>query len=155
MVKNMSEIAIQAAGFAKDAMNKGHNCCQAVLMSANSALKLNLSQDTLNAAVFFGKGMESGCACGALVGMVMASGIIRTKLDLPEDKQLPSRLHKLFLQQFKSTCCRVIRKNQPLIQSLGNQACIDLTSRAAAMLVQEWEALLSAANKDLRNNTNL
>ncbi|MDF9410002.1 MAG: hypothetical protein A4E52_01085 [Pelotomaculum sp. PtaB.Bin013] len=40
---------------------------------------------------------------------------------------------------FGATCCRAIKKKRSLLEKLGNRACIDLTGKAAAILVQLWE----------------
>jgi C_GCAxxG_C_C family probable redox protein len=151
----MSKLMEEAANTAQEAMEKGYNCCESILMAANSTLELNLSQDTLDSALYFREGMGSGCTCGALVGMVMASSIIRAKFKQPVDQELPKRLHRNFQHEFKSTCCRAIKKSRPIWLRIGNKGCIELTSKSAAMLVEEWEALLGAANQNISHNPNI
>lgn len=120
-------------------MEHDHNCCEAVLMAAQAALHLPFAEDTMAAASMFGKGMGSGCSCGALVGMVMASGILNQRMAHPRADELPQLINQKFKQAFGSTCCRVIRKNRPVWQRIGWQECIQLTTRAAEMLLEEWE----------------
>ncbi|MFZ3372503.1 MAG: C-GCAxxG-C-C family protein [Desulfitobacteriaceae bacterium] len=141
-------IALKASELAGEAMQQGFNCCEAVLTAANNIWDLNLSQDTFAAASLFKEGMGSGCTCGALVGMVMASGILRERLGLPKEEKLAAKLQQRFKQEFKSSCCLVLRKNQTFRDRLGNKGCIRLTSKAAALLVEEWE-------NDFRNNSYL
>lgn len=132
-------IVLQASEIAGEAMQRGSNCCEAILIAANTIWDLDLSQDTFAAASLFKEGMGSGCACGALVGMVMASGIYRARLGLSKDEKFAARLHKRFKQEFKSSCCLVLLKNQTLLERLGNMGCISMTSKAAALLVEEWK----------------
>lgn len=132
-------IALKASELAGEAMRQGFNCCESVLTAANAIWALNLSQDTFAAASLFKEGMGSGCTCGALVGMVMASGIYRARLGLSKDEKFAAKLHKRFKQEFKSSCCVVLRKNQTFIDRIGSKGCIRMTSRAAALLVEEWE----------------
>jgi len=131
-------IALKASEIAAEAMRRGSNCCESVLIAANTIWDLDLSQDTLNAASLFKEGMGSGCTCGALIGIVMASGIYSAKLGLSKNQTFAAKLHKRFKQEFKSSCCRVLRKNHNLIDRFSNKGCIRMTSRAAALLVEEW-----------------
>lgn len=131
-------IELKASELAREAMRQGFNCCESVLTAANAIWDLNLSQDTFAAASLFKEGMGSGCTCGALVGMVMASGILRERLGLPKTEKLAAKLHKRFKQEFKSSCCVVLRKNHSLSERFGNKGCIRMTSRAAVLLVEEW-----------------
>lgn len=130
--------ALKASEIAREAMREGSNCCESILRAANLVWDLNLSEDTLAAASLFNKGMASGCTCGALVGMVMASGLLQKKLGLPKNEKFAAKLHKSFRQEFKSPCCAVIRKNYSLGDRIDNKGCIRLTARAAAILVEEW-----------------
>jgi C_GCAxxG_C_C family probable redox protein len=130
---------MEASEIAGEAMRKGSNCCEAVLIAANTIWDLNLRQDTLAAGSLFKEGMGSGCTCGALVGMVMASGIYQARLGLSKNEKFAAKLHKRFKQEFKSSCCAVLCKNHSLSERFGNKGCIRMTSRAATLLVEEWE----------------
>lgn len=90
------------------------------------------------AAGLFREGMGAGCTCGALVGMVMASGILQNKLGLPMDEKFAAKLHQRFKQEFKSSCCAVLRKNHSLVDRIGQRGRIRITSKAASMLVEAW-----------------
>lgn len=132
----------QASQIARKAMKSGNNCCQAVLMAAQQVWDIPVGEDVLAAASLFGGGMGSGCTCGALTGMVMTAGIMDKSHPHPAGSQLPQQLHDKFKQEFGSTCCRVIRKKRTPIERIGNKGCLDLTSRAAEILVAEWEGLM-------------
>lgn len=126
----------------QEAMQNGKNCCQAVLMASGEAFNLPMGEDIQAAASLFGYGIGSGCTCGALVGMVMVSGIFQQYQAHPLGKKLSVKLHDDFKKQFGSTCCRVIKKQRHNL--IGSRACIELTAQATDMLVKEWEGILNA-----------
>ena len=92
----MNGLTQKASDIAVQSMKDGSNCCEAVLAAANSVWNLNFDEDTMAAASFFGKGMGSGCTCGALVGMVMVSGILERRVGHPLGRDMPKRLHEVF-----------------------------------------------------------
>lgn len=126
---------------AREAMQRGLNCCESVLTAANEVWNLNLSSDMFFAAKLFKEGMGNGCTCGALVGIVLASGVIRERYGLPEDEDLAKRLHSSFKQEYKSSCCAVLRKKQSFFDRISKKGCIRVTEGATAILVKEWENL--------------
>lgn len=125
-------------------MKAGRNCCQAVITAASQALQVPVGKDILSAASLFGAGMGSGCSCGALTGMIMVSGVFQQHTPHPLGTKLPQKLHDDFKKQFGATCCRVIKSRRSSLANIGNRACIELTSRAAEMLIKEWEGILDA-----------
>lgn len=135
----------RAAQIAREQMKNGQNCCQSVILATGQVFNIPVSKEMIASASLFSSGMESGCSCGALVGMVMFSGVLQKHADHPLGHKLAQKLHDDFKAQFGSTCCRVIRKRRSALQNIGNRACIDLTSQAAAMLVKEWEGLFDDA----------
>lgn len=50
----------------------GYNCAETVLLAANDAWDLDLSEDTIHVMAGFGGGMGTGNACGAITGGVAA-----------------------------------------------------------------------------------
>jgi C_GCAxxG_C_C family probable redox protein len=134
--------ATKAAQIVQERMKSGCNCCQALIIATGQVLNISVSEETLAAASMFGQGMGSGCSCGALVGMIMMSGILQTHSKHPLGPKLNQKLHNDFKEQFGSTCCRAIRKRHNVLQNIGNRFCIDLTSQAAVMLVEEWKGVL-------------
>lgn len=145
----------KASSIVKQVMEEGRNCCEAVLAAANSVWNLDLDQDIMASALFFEEGMGRGCTCGALVGMVIVSGIMERRFGHSLGRNLPKKLHDRFKEEFGSTCCRVIVKKRSLRQRLkGKAACIELTSRAAALLIEEWTSENGTA-PNLGYNSNL
>lgn len=132
-------LADQAARIAREQMKQGYNCCQSVILAAGEVFHMPVSEEMIAAAALFAVGMNSGCTCGALVGMMMSSGLMQNQVKHPLGPKLAGKLHDDFKARFGSACCRVIRKKHNVIQNIGNRACVDLTSQAAAMLVKEWE----------------
>ncbi|MGE5391030.1 MAG: C-GCAxxG-C-C family protein [Deltaproteobacteria bacterium] len=128
----------------KEQMKSGKNCCQAVIIAASQAFDISVQPDTMAAASMFGGGMGSGCSCGALTGMIMASGVFEQYTAHPLGGKLAQELHDQFKQQFGATCCRVIKSRRGSLANIGNRACIELTSQAAALLIKEWEGILDA-----------
>lgn len=138
-------LADQAARIAGAQMKKGYNCCQSVIIAAGQTLDIPIAEEVIDAAALFSVGMDRGCTCGALVGMMMSSGLLQKQAEHPMGAKLSGKLHDDFKTEFGSTCCRVIRKKRGALQNIGNRACINLTSQAAAMLVKEWEDTVSNA----------
>ncbi len=129
----------EASRIAREEMKSGHNCCQAVLLAASQVWNMPITEDVLAAASLFGGGIGSGCTCGALAGMVMASGIRQKSEPHPQGEKLAQHLHDEFKQNFGATCCRAIKKKRSGLQNIGNRACVDLTGQTAAILIKEWE----------------
>ncbi|WP_425802978.1 C-GCAxxG-C-C family protein [Desulfitobacterium sp. Sab5] len=138
---------LRASEIANDAMRRGMNCCESVLTAANEVWNLNMSQDIFSAAKLFKEGMGNGCTCGALVGIVMASGVIQERYKLKENPDLAKRLHSSFKQAYKSSCCAVLRKNQSFLDRISKKGCIYMTEGAIGILVKEWEHLNSLKEK--------
>lgn len=133
----------EAARIARENMKNGYNCCQSVILASGQVFQFPVSEEMLASASLFAVGMDSGCTCGALVGMMMSSGIMQNRVEHPLGEKLPGKLHDDFKAQFGSTCCRVICKKRSFIQNIGNRACVELTSQAAAMLAKVWEGALA------------
>lgn len=113
---------------------EGNNCCQSVLLAANDIWHLEISRDLLDASYFFREGMGSGCSCGALVGMEMVLGVLHKRRGVSLKKEKAKELHDAFVKTFGSSCCRVLRKKQGLIERTTNQGCKKITSGAAGVL---------------------
>lgn len=149
----------KASQIARQEMKSGSNCCQSILVAASQVWGIPLEDDVLAAAALFGGGMGSGCTCGALAGMVMASGIMNRYHHHPAGSNLSRQLHDKFREEFGAVCCRVIKKKRSAIQQIGNRACVDLTGKAASLLIAEWEGVLDAHSPEsgpgINHNTNL
>ena len=122
-------------------MKQGNNCCQAVVIAACQEWGLPIPEEVLAAGAFFGGGMQAGCTCGALTGMIMASGLRSSHQGFPPGQQPAKQLHDIFKQEFGSACCRVIKKKHGIIDNIGMRACQELTGRATVLLIEYWEEL--------------
>jgi len=130
---------------AREEMKRGHNCCQSILLAASRVWNIPVGADIMAAASLFGEGMGSGCTCGALAGMVMASGIMEQYYTHPLGRKLSQKLHDEFKREFGATCCRAIKRKRGPLENIGNRACMELTGKAAQILLQEWEMILDEA----------
>jgi C_GCAxxG_C_C family probable redox protein len=137
-------------------MKDGNNCCQSILLAAEGIWGIHIGDDILAASSLFGRGMGSGCTCGALVGVIMVAGIMRKNSNTPLGSELAQQLHDRFKEEFGSTCCRAIRKKRGIFKNIGNKACIELTAHTAQIMVQELEEVINAEQFAgyISNNTN-
>lgn len=135
------ELSKQAAEF----MGQGDNCCEAVVRAANKVWDLELSPEVVAVTSLFKEGMGSGCTCGALVGMVMISGILKNRYGHPLQDKLAADLTTRFRAEFGSTCCRVICKKRSLWEKIGRKACSVLTAKTAGIMEEVWEDVLPKA----------
>lgn len=129
-----SEISDLAAQF----MGQGNNCCEAVVRAANKVWDLELPPEAIAVTSLFKEGMDSGCTCGALVGMVMISGILKNHYGHPLKDKLAANLTSRFRTEFGSTCCRVICKKRSVWEKIGRKGCIVLTAKTAGILEVVW-----------------
>lgn len=145
--------SIKASQIAGEEMKKGSNCCQAVLLAAKEVWGIPVGEDVLAAAALMGEGMGSGCTCGALSGIIMASGIRQHYQAHPAGNHLPANLHDAFKKEFGATCCRAIKNKRSLAEKFGRRGCIQLTERTVAIMVREWEKG-NNVTANLYNNSN-
>jgi len=123
---------------AEEFMIKGKNCCEAVVRASNQVWDLKLAPEVIGSTSLFKEGMGSGCTCGALVGMVMISGILKNRYGHPLNDKLASDITSRFRAEFGSTCCRVICKQRSLWEKIGRKGCIVLTAKTAGILEEVW-----------------
>lgn len=142
----------RASQIAGEEMKKGRNCCQAVLLAAKEVWDIPVDENILAATAFMGGGMGAGCVCGALSGIIMASSIRQHYQAHPTGNNLPAILHDAFKKEFGVTCCRAIKKKRSLAEIIARKSCIQLTERAVAIMVEEWEKG-NNANEDFCNST--
>jgi C_GCAxxG_C_C family probable redox protein len=143
----------KAFNTAKEAMNNGYNCCQAVLIAAQEIWGLELAPGVLEMGQLFGKGIGSGCTCGALTGLVMVSGLLDHRYPHPLGPQLSTFLHQRFKESFGSTCCRVICSRRNPLDKLNNRGCKKLTGTTASLLVEVWEETIHGRLQDFDNSS--
>jgi len=90
-----------------------YNCAESVLRGVCHAQGIDLSDQGKRMATPFGGGVgRSEDICGALVGGVLAIGIVKGRTTHQEDRltayDTAGRLHRMFDEQFGSTSCRVL-----------------------------------------------
>jgi C_GCAxxG_C_C family probable redox protein len=83
------------------------NCCQSVIKGFCDSRNIECDQ-LLSATSTFGRGLNSGCVCGALAGAELVLGLIYSK-DVSIARQKSSEMHNRFKEKFKATCCRVLK----------------------------------------------
>jgi C_GCAxxG_C_C family probable redox protein len=121
---------------AEDYFKQDYNCAQAVALS-NLELLGGQTSGIMQLAAGFGHGMSAGCTCGALAGGVMA---ISTLLAGPETKGFDSKimeaaaqLHREFVNEFGTACCRGLRKK---LSPYKNKKCREITAKTAAITME-------------------
>ncbi len=89
----------------------GYNCAQAVALS-NIEVYNGRTEGIIQLTAGFGHGMNSGCACGAVTGGVVAIGALLAGPDIKGfDRtiaKLTAELHRRFVGEFGLTCCKKI-----------------------------------------------
>jgi C_GCAxxG_C_C family probable redox protein len=144
---------LKATEIAKTAMGKGFNCCEAMLLTAKEVWGLQLPEETFAAAALFTEGMGGGCCCGALVGLMMISGILSKEYSHPKGRDLAPYLHDTFKERFGSTCCRVICSRRKPLERIGKRGCKELTGVTAQLMVEVWDDVILGKKQDIRDHT--
>lgn len=115
---------------------QGLNCAQAVALS-NLEFLGEPTDGISRLAAGFGHGMNAGCTCGALSGGVLAIGCVLADVQAKGfDKRVvkaAAELHRRFVQEFGSTCCRTLRKK---LSPLKNARCKQITAVTAAITLE-------------------
>lgn len=122
----------QMANKAEQFFREGFNCCESILRSSTEVLDLNLPDNVYLMGRFFKEGTGSGCICGALAGSIMILGYVSGTRGINDN--LAEKFRGMFIDQFGSTCCRVIRKNQSLAERFRNRECRRITKVSAGFL---------------------
>ncbi len=122
----------------------GYNCAQAVALS-NIEVFNGCTEGIVQLAAGFGHGMNSGCACGAVSGGVLAIGFLLAESSVKGfDRtitELTAKLHRMFIGEFGLTCCKGLRNKYSLLK---NARCKKITVITAAITL---ELLLSQKAK--------
>ncbi len=128
-----------AGDLASRRMTECDNCAESVVRAVLEALDVPVSPEVLETTRFLKEGMGGGCACGALVGAVMVSGMLAARKPHPLGGQLPRLILKRFREDFGASCCAAIRSKRPLWQRFSRKPCVDLTAATAAWVTELWE----------------
>ena len=116
-------------------------CSEAVVRGFNEAYNLGLSEDQYKISTAFAGGMgESGCACGAVTGCVMAISLIVGRNHNYESERVAftatKKLHDKFREKHKALCCRVLTNNFTWNSADHKLNCEDLVRDAALITDQ-------------------
>ena len=121
---------------AENYFKQDYNCAQAVALS-NLEVLGGQTSGIMQLAAGFGHGMSAGCTCGALTGGVMA---ISMMLAGPEtkgfDREITAAaadLHREFVKEFGTACCRGLRKK---LSPYKNKKCREITAKTAVMTLE-------------------
>lgn len=111
---------------------QGFNCCESILQAGNEVFNLSLPDNVHLLGRLFREGTGAGCICGALAGGLMILGYMAG--DIKNPKRIADKYRSKFIENFGSTCCRVIRKKQSITQRLTNTECRRITKVSAGLI---------------------
>lgn len=144
-VDAISPRAIQQA--AEKNFKSGYYCCEALMATMRSELKLDVPESVIAMASGMAVGAgKSGCACGAFNGGILALGMLfgRTEQDGPTNPksiktmELTHELHDWFrvANEKNAICCRVLTKEFNMGQGEHKEQCIYYTGLCAWKVAQ-------------------
>jgi C_GCAxxG_C_C family probable redox protein len=112
-------------------------CSEAIVKTINDAFGLGYPERVIRVASGFPIGIGgAGCSCGAVIGGVMAIGMVFGR-DKPGDPSidrclgLARELHNLFAQRHGCLCCRTLTRGMVLKSPEHMQQCIAFTGEVA------------------------
>ncbi|WP_319577980.1 C-GCAxxG-C-C family (seleno)protein [uncultured Methanospirillum sp.] len=117
--------------------NLDYYCSEAIVKTINEEFDLGYPEEVIKLASGFPIGMGgSGCSCGAVVGGIMALGMVFGRT-APKDEQvkkcmaLAHELHEKFRTRHTVLCCRILTKDMELGSSIHMQQCVEFTGEVA------------------------
>lgn len=132
---------------AVDYHHRGFNCCQSVLAAFSDLTGLS-EQASFDTAGGFGAGMQTGEACGAIVGAVMVLGLLHP---VDPDQPVPSKrrtgaLAKEFQARFRARfgelrCHPLLKKDITADDTTPAARDMGLTQRCDILIVSAAEIL--------------
>ena len=123
-------------------------CSETVLKLILENFKTELPEEIVSLATGFRHGVgNSGCLCGALSGGTMALGMFFGRSAAKEDDKvkkamkLTNELHKIFKENHKVTCCRVLTKKLTYGSPEHRQQCAqfvgEIIEETAKIIIRE------------------
>ncbi|WP_059280057.1 C-GCAxxG-C-C family protein [Dehalococcoides mccartyi] len=112
-------------------------CSESIVKTIRDAFALSLPDDVIAMASGFPIGMgNSGCACGAIVGGIMALGMFFGRTQGKDQKvqkamDLAHELHDFFQKNHKVLCCQILTKGMTLGSPVHMKQCIAFTGEVA------------------------
>lgn len=117
-------------------LSKQLMCSESVLVAINNALGPWINEDHVVGIMSgFPAGLGGyGCLCGAVSGGVAALGLaLSGKYSRAEIRKYSDQLYKDFLNNYKSTCCRVLIKDVKHDKKEHFSQCAGITASVAEM----------------------
>lgn len=134
--------AVNASLDAVKFFKSGYHCSEAVLLAFEKHTDKEFSDDCKRGMSAFVEGIgTSGCICGALAAGVFVLSTMGGRLD-PKEKttrleRIVKELHDAFREEFKSACCRVIKKNSAKVFGIGQYKSCHKTVDFVSMKIVE------------------
>ncbi|MCW2278502.1 C-GCAxxG-C-C family (seleno)protein [Heliophilum fasciatum] len=131
----------------------GLYCSEAILKAFNEEYDLGLTEEYLKIATSFGVGIgASKCLCGAISGGVLVISLLEGRAK-PSESEGPAfsaaaHLHKEFLKDYKSSCCRVLTRSVEWGTPDHHKYCEQFVQRAAELT----EEVLKEKLENYRNH---
>ncbi len=153
------EMAQQAKTLARTYYERDQlNCAESVLRALMEVFKGQCPPELLKLSSGFGRGMGAGCACGALVGSVMAVGALFGRTEptgrCPKETGVLSKaVHDAFREHFGATCCRILHRGLPFGTPEQKASCATRTAEAAEQAAMILAQALNA-RETLPSDTN-
>lgn len=123
---------------------RGFNCCQSVVAAFSDLTGLS-EQESFNVAAGFGAGAGTGELCGALVGGIMALGLM-TPVDMSDPVMSKKRtqakgkeLQKRFVEKFGALRCQDLLSNPKMPADPTAATAMGLTGHCDIMIVTAVE----------------
>ncbi len=117
--------------------NMDYYCSEAIVRTMNDEFHLGYPDQVIKMASGFPIGIGgAGCSCGAVIGGVMAIGMVFGR-DQPKDPRidrclaLSRELHNLFASRHGCLCCRTLTCGMVLKSPEHMQQCIAFTGEVA------------------------
>lgn len=120
-----------AAAFAREKFSSGYTCAQSVVAAYNEASGAGIPLAPFAA---MGKGLFSGCVCGALAGAEACIGHATAKAQgevTPKTRKMAAALHDKFKKRFGATCCRVLSRGMAPGSDEQTRHCSEIISFCA------------------------
>ena len=127
------------------------SCAESALQALLECAAVPCPLEVVRLASGFGRGMgEAGCACGALVGAVMAVGALFGRVAPTGRSPQPCAdiaraVHDGFTEVNRATCCRVLHKGKPFGSAEQRAECASRTEGAAELAARIILRHVSAA----------
>lgn len=123
---------------------RGFNCCQSVVAAFSDLTGLS-EQESFNVGGGFGAGAGTGELCGALVGGIMALGLM-TPVDVNDPVTSKKRtqakgkvLQKKFMEKFGALRCQDLLSDPKAVGPTQAAAAMGLTGHCDIMIVTAVE----------------